>query len=195
MHARTDHPRRPRRKAALEAPAVPASTDEPRGRLTLENLRGMLVVIVVAVTLAALWVWDHLPPTARGLHETPMTRSLRAISDGDVATLREQAPLTDLNLYGCTLLCRAAAEGQLDAMRTLMALGVAPNAAHELGLAPIMSAAVAGETEAARLLLEAGADPHVRLRSGETPLTLAEAAGHTDTAALLRERTSKREAK
>jgi ankyrin repeat protein len=64
----------------------------------------------------------------------------------------------------------AAAHGQVDALRSLLAVGDDPNLADKSGRTPLHSAAQQGQLEAARLLLNAGAKVDVRDGYGNTAL-------------------------
>lgn len=83
-------------------------------------------------------------------------------------------------------LIRAAEEGNVEAIRTLLDSGADPNDARGDGLTPLHLASLNGHTEAARILLAAGADVGPESRIGAyTPLHLAARGGHPDVVELL----------
>lgn len=73
---------------------------------------------------------------------------------------------------GCTALMMAAYQGQIDAIRLLLARGASTAAqnAEGRGECALHWAAMLGQTEAARVLLENGADIHAKDVRGDTPL-------------------------
>jgi len=71
----------------------------------------------------------------------------------EVANSKDQA-LTDR-------LLRAARQGDVRGIRSLVAKGVDVNGQHSLGWSPLHVAAVCGQAEAVQALIEAGADPDV----------------------------------
>lgn len=73
---------------------------------------------------------------------------------------------------GCTALMIAAYEGQIDAVRLLLARGASTTAQNPEGRGEraLHWAAMLGQTEAARVLLEHGADVHAKDVRGDTPL-------------------------
>ena len=70
-------------------------------------------------------------------------------------------------------LLRAAATGELDAVRRLIATGTDVNATNEIGYTPLMSAARSYRTSVVRFLLEQGADPNAVCSDGMTALHAA----------------------
>jgi len=67
-------------------------------------------------------------------------------------------------------LAAAAAQGDLQAVRYLIALGADPNAGSGNGFSPFVAAAMLNYEDAARLLMDAGADVSKPDQSGLTPL-------------------------
>jgi ankyrin repeat protein len=89
-------------------------------------------------------------------------------------------------LNGATPLHVAAATGQAEITRLLLARGYDPNAPDAEGIRPLHHAAGGGHTEVVRLLLGAGADRHARDGQHDaTPLDWAGFRGQAETAALL----------
>jgi hypothetical protein len=84
-------------------------------------------------------------------------------------------------------LCRAADEGNLAAVRSLLAEGASVNVATD-GETPLAEAAHGGHLEIVRALLDAGADINAVDLHGMTPRDLARAGEHADVEAFLRER-------
>lgn len=72
----------------------------------------------------------------------------------------------------------AAAVGDIESLRLLLALGADPNARQQGGFTALAAAAHAGNVEMIDLILRAGGLPGIANDDGETPLTLAEAGGH-----------------
>lgn len=94
----------------------------------------------------------------------------------DAKTLNGQTPLM------------AAARGNLDSLRLLIARHAEVNARNAAGATALMAAAQTGRPEAVRLLLEKGADPNVKTKRNETALADAATAGNADTVKLLLDR-------
>ncbi|MBI4511608.1 MAG: ankyrin repeat domain-containing protein, partial [Deltaproteobacteria bacterium] len=85
---------------------------------------------------------------------------------------------------GPILLRDASTAGHNGAVRTLLALGVDPNAPfYDKG--PLSAAAKRGHIQTVRLLLDGGADPDSRAAFGTTALVYAASAGHLDVVRLL----------
>jgi ankyrin repeat protein len=138
--------------------------------------------------LFALGQWGMRGAADRDRRGMPEAGAMSAISVGDTRKLRAEAERLDPHIYGPGLICNAAAQGQCEAIRTLVQMGVDPNGDGGAGLTPLMSAALAGHADAVSCLLDAGADPNRRLPSGQTALTLAERGGHEQAASVLRAR-------
>ncbi|GAB2826609.1 hypothetical protein GCM10027091_66790 [Streptomyces daliensis] len=90
-------------------------------------------------------------------------------------------------LESVTALCWAAAQGDVDELRRLLATGASPDAGDYDGRTPLHLAAAEGRDEALRFLLDHGADPSRTDRWDNTPQDDAEREGHTETARTLRE--------
>jgi ankyrin repeat protein len=90
---------------------------------------------------------------------------------------------------GFTPIGLAAFLGGADAVRTLLELGVDPDADNDnqLGVRPVHAAAAAGDRESLRLLLEAGADAGPRQQGGLTPLHTAAHLGDVEMVRMLLE--------
>jgi hypothetical protein len=84
-------------------------------------------------------------------------------------------------------LCRAADDGNLAAVRSLLAEGASVNVETD-GETPLAEAAHGGHLEIVRALLDAGADINAVDLHGMTPRDLARAGEHADVEAFLRER-------
>lgn len=84
--------------------------------------------------------------------------------------------------FGCrgnAAVFRAASDGELESMRSLLAAGANVNQREYEGETPLMYAAAAGRTEMVLFLLEMGADINAVSNNGET--ALVRAAGDTAT--------------
>ena len=75
--------------------------------------------------------------------------------------------------HGPRLLAKAAAVGETQQARELLAIGADAKALTDLGTYPLSIAAETGRIEIARLLLDAGADPNRKDKHGRTPLHYA----------------------
>jgi ankyrin repeat protein len=84
-------------------------------------------------------------------------------------------------------LFRAAEDGRLEVVRTLLEAGVDPNAACDRGFTAMMWAAARGHVEVIKALLEFGAERESRTQKGRTAVDIAIQEGHDDIAAFLRE--------
>jgi len=71
-------------------------------------------------------------------------------------------------------LCRAALEGDLDLMRSLIESGEPVNVQDQSGDTPLHLAVMRGDEKKVDLLLRAGADPTLCNHNGESALSLAE---------------------
>jgi uncharacterized protein len=78
----------------------------------------------------------------------------------------------DTNHQAAALMARAR-DGEVSALRRLLANGVSPNALDVGGFTPLMGAVVNDQLPAARTLLDAGADVNARAHGGLTSLMLA----------------------
>ena len=86
---------------------------------------------------------------------------MAAAAQGNLARLTELADKVDVNARlggdGDTALHRAAARGQVQAVRLLLERGANVNAGDDEGTTPLILASYRGHVEVARLLLERGA--------------------------------------
>ena len=81
----------------------------------------------------------------------------------------------------------AAANGNLNILKTLLAKGADVNARQQGGFTPLHTAADSNSPEMARLFLEYGADRDAVRDNGQTALDLALGKGHEAVAAVLRQ--------
>lgn len=84
-----------------------------------------------------------------------------------------------------TLLMQAAAQGQKDQIKELLAKGADPNARGENGGTALMLAAGRGQAEAILFLLKSGADPNLKDAFGQTAIFHAVGNGHLTAAEAL----------
>lgn len=85
---------------------------------------------------------------------------------------------------GCESLRRAAASGDVKAVRELLASGTDVNENYN-GETALVLASIKGNTEVVKLLLDRGASVNASMGYGLTPLFYAVSRGHTDVAKLL----------
>jgi ankyrin repeat protein len=90
-----------------------------------------------------------------------------------------------LRANGWTALHLAAARGDLEQTRALVATGAAVDAVNERNRTPLYEAAKRGHTAVVSLLLEYGANPNRKAVQGYTPMVVAAERGHADTLAVL----------
>lgn len=81
----------------------------------------------------------------------------------------------------------AVMNGDLRALRDLLAAGANVNEQDEQGWTPLNWAAGHGDVEAVKLLLDHGADPTLTGRDNRTPVMIAKAAERKEVAEILRE--------
>ena len=84
-----------------------------------------------------------------------------------------------------TALPKAAREGDLARLRSLLNSGADPNQRDGDGNSPLIEAVAAGHASAARALLAAGANPNLTSSGGRTPLLEAAIGGRIEIARLL----------
>jgi hypothetical protein len=80
---------------------------------------------------------------------------------------------------------KAAREGDLAKLKSLLDSGADPNRRDGNGSNPLLEAVAAGQTAAARALLAAGANPNLASSGGRTPLIEAAVGGRVEIARLL----------
>jgi len=111
-----------------------------------------------------------------------------AVVEGDVATaltlLNGAVGIEDRNANGWTALMEAAAHGQADMVRMLLAMGADIDARTRGGSTALMLAVAVGDGEMVSLLLEAGSDVRALGLQG-TALTWAVRMGHFEIARTL----------
>lgn len=84
-----------------------------------------------------------------------------------------------------TALSKAAGDGDLARLRSLVDSGANPNQRDGNGNTPLVEAVAAGHAAAARLLIAAGANPNLTSSGGRTPLVEAAIGGRIEMARLL----------
>src|ERR1035438_1881198 len=84
-----------------------------------------------------------------------------------------------------TLLPKAAREGDLARLRSLLADGVDPNRRDGAGNSPLVAAVAGGQAGAVRVLLKAGANPNLTSSGGRTPLIEAAIGSRVEIARML----------
>jgi hypothetical protein len=84
-----------------------------------------------------------------------------------------------------TLLPKAAREGDLARLRSLLADGADPNRRDGNGSTALIEAAAGGQAAAARALVAAGANPNLTSSGGRTPLIEAAIGGRVEIARML----------
>jgi len=85
------------------------------------------------------------------------------------------------------LLLQAAERGQIEQIKVLLASGMSPDAAPEVGYTALMSASETGQIEAIRILVKAKASVSARMEGGTSAIHLAAMTGHVDVVNLLSE--------
>ena len=117
---------------------------------------GLVVVgaILLVSALGSYWAAAH----RRKVNEHEF---MTAAAQGNLARLAELAGRVDVNARltgdGDTALHRAAARGQVEAVRLLVKRGADVNAVDDEGTTPLILASYRGHVEVAKLLLQAGA--------------------------------------
>jgi uncharacterized protein len=86
---------------------------------------------------------------------------------------------------GATAIMYAAANGDLELVRTLIKAGANVKLANQFGTSAITEAAIIGSAPIIDALLKAGADPNFKTPNGETPLMAAARTGKVDAAKAL----------
>lgn len=87
-------------------------------------------------------------------------------------------------------LFRASSQGNLQTVKSLIALGANVNSQSSNGYTPLSRAAQNGHKAVVEFLLANNANPDTKSISDETPLSAAENNGHTTTADCLRQATA-----
>lgn len=100
----------------------------------------------------------------------------------DQLTKGQQKDINGQDEYGRTLLHGAAAEGQVDAVETLIALGADLNSKDNQGDTPLHRAAAELQVEAVKVLIGAEANLNSKNKQGHTPKDYAAAATPADCA-------------
>jgi ankyrin repeat protein len=118
-----------------------------------------------------------------------MSRALSSLASlallcGGTAALGDVQP-NEVDADGTTALHWAVHEGDLAAVKQLLAAGAAVDAANRYGVRPAYLAAENGDAAAMRALLEAGADSRATFAEGETLLMTAARTGDVATIELL----------
>jgi hypothetical protein len=117
------------------------------------------------------------PPPASGLAPSAQTAFAQALqgrwAEVKAAVTEGAVPVDARDEQGRTLLTLAAAAGDLQAVRDLLAQGAGPERSGWLGLTPLAAAARQGHELVVRELLMAGADVNRPAQGLNTPLHLA----------------------
>ncbi|MFC7308085.1 glutaminase A [Streptomyces monticola] len=157
------------------------------------GVSGALMIVVPQVMGIAVWSprLDSQGNTVRGIEFCKRLVERYVVHPHDAAEgqsgrrdIRRRPDQTTLEAV--VHLCWAAAQGDLDEVRRLLATGAAPDDGDYDGRTPLHLAASEGRSEVVRYLLAHGASPGRTDRWGNTPLDDAERAGWNETAALLR---------
>lgn len=113
-----------------------------------------MTAIVVIAAVAVAWSLGH----RRKVNEYEF---MAAAAQGNIGRLAELAGKVDVNARfggdGDTALHRAAARGQVEAVRLLLERGANVNAVDDEGTTPLLGATYRGHTEVVKVLLERGA--------------------------------------
>lgn len=119
------------------------------------------------------------PPAAGAVRQHPLPEQFAAIEKGAWQEVQPAiAPLTDS-------LIAAAAAGDAERVRKLIADGAQPNGADARGERALCAAVASGALEATRILLQRGADPDRKGLQGRPPLAIAAANGQRRIVGLL----------
>jgi len=113
-----------------------------------------------------------------------------AAESGDHAAAIRLASVKGANVNaagpdGTTPIMYAAANNDLELVRTLIKAGANVKLANQLGTSAITEAAIIGSAPVIDALLKAGADPNFRTPDGETPLMAVARSGRVDAAKVL----------
>jgi len=102
-------------------------------------------------------------------------------------TIAVSTPEKDMSQLNKDLLY-AAREGDIEAVKRLLAKGADVNAKDNWGITALMWTAWPGHTEIVNLLISKGADVNAKDKNGRTALMEAAAGGHTEIVEMLMER-------
>lgn len=83
-------------------------------------------------------------------------------------------------------LIRAAEDGDLELVRTLLEAGANPNATNDGNFTALICAAARGHVRVVKTLLESGANLHARTKRGRTAVDIAIQEGQEEVTRLLR---------
>jgi len=112
------------------------------------------------------------------------TERIRRVISDSRARMQKTQPSSGRN-QASEMLLRAAAAGDVPAMRKFIAGGADPNATGAAKRTPLMYASMFGHLEAAKVLIEAGASVNSMDIDHTTALRLAVVTGHTEISSLL----------
>ena len=107
----------------------------------------------------------------------PTALVLTAQAETKVSAIREIKPAKSLH--------QAAADGDIEQIKSLIATGADVNTKNEKGRTPLHIAAEKGQAQIASLLVNTGADLNAQDNIGQMPLHLAAAWGRKDIVELL----------
>ena len=120
-------------------------------------------------------------------HDQPIHDAARTGSGNDVSRLLKADPKQRdaRTALGSTPLHMAAMNGDLSAMKALIAAGADPNARDNDGATPLHMAAYASRPKHVQMLLEAGADPLAKTDNGRDAGSMARKVKADETAGVL----------
>jgi len=151
------------------------------------GVSGALFITIPGVCGIALWSprLDALGNSVRGVEfsrQLTQAFNFHTFSDmvSDSGLSNPRRPRAEMSADEATYLCAAAAAGDIDELRRLLARGIDINRADYDGRTALHLAASEGRGEAIAYLLERGADATKLDRWGNTPLDDAERGKHHD---------------
>jgi ankyrin repeat protein len=158
--------------------------DSQAGAVLATKVQAMLLVIPITLALA-LTLQGQQPEPKASDPDDPTAPLFRAIALRDVnevrRTLSTGADVNATNPEGVTPLMRAAMDGEVEIVETLLAAGGANvNVQSESGETALLRAALYGRAEIVKLLVARGAAVDAGDREGVTPLMAAAQQGRTD---------------
>jgi len=158
-------------------------TEHKRSRLAMGAVTvvALLFAMAVSKTLAHTWVGVVITLVVIVAAIADWFRRSR-LNDQDRSREDDQKRAEE---EGLTELMQAAAIGDGQRVRDLLAYGTPPNATSRIGSTALMYAARNNRLDIVDVLLAAGADPVIKTKKGSTARDLAAKAGHQDIVAIL----------